>query len=204
METPYAITVAPRSSQSQHVAVNETPLRPDALVDAARVQNPPTDTINSVASDMTTSPAPVPAWSSATKCLASRAPHFEHTEDANESACVKVAPSSSTLRVVNAADIAGWSDGDTFSSAVTGITPGRVIVLDISPMVQIVLGRFFRQSACWVKPWPRPLDPSHAGHQRKRPRQLLRHPLQQNRQRFPHRPIHASSERGDFKFKLGI
>ncbi|MCX7358004.1 MAG: hypothetical protein NT015_07675 [Alphaproteobacteria bacterium] len=70
----------------------------------------------------------------------------------NQSAWVKAAPSTTTLRVTDAAAIASWTNGETIQLGdPTGVTPNRVIALDISPMMQTVLGRVFRQSGVLLK-----------------------------------------------------
>ena len=64
----------------------------------------------------------------------------------------RVAPSSTTLQVLDAASIAAWTNGETIQLGdPTTATPGRVIALDISPMMQAVLGRVFRQSGVLLK-----------------------------------------------------
>lgn len=48
--------------------------------------------------------------------------------------------------------MSGWTNGETIQLGdPTGVTPNRVIALDISPMLQAVLGRVFRQSGVLTK-----------------------------------------------------
>jgi len=54
--------------------------------------------------------------------------------------------------VLDAAAIATWSAADAIQLGdPTTIIPGRVIALDISPMMQTVLGRVFRQKGLLLK-----------------------------------------------------
>ncbi len=123
-------------------------------IDATRVQNPRTATIGGIASDVIT-------LSTATAGL-----FFNHSMMANvchvriwntsktpnESAWVKAQPAGNQLQVLNAAAIAGWANGETIQICdPTGVTPNRVIAIDISPMMQAVLGRVFRQSGVLLK-----------------------------------------------------
>jgi hypothetical protein len=70
----------------------------------------------------------------------------------NQSAWVQSAPSSTQVRVLDAAAIAGWTNGETIQIGdPTDQTPGRVIALDISQMMQTVLGRVFRQRGVMLR-----------------------------------------------------
>ena len=63
-----------------------------------------------------------------------------------QSAWVKARPSTTTLQVLDASAIATWSNGETIQLGdPTDITPNRFVALDISPMLQAVLGRVFPQ-----------------------------------------------------------
>ncbi|MGE0532797.1 MAG: hypothetical protein AB7P35_15925 [Hyphomonadaceae bacterium] len=54
--------------------------------------------------------------------------------------------------MLDAAAIVGWANGETIQIGdPTYVTPNRVIALDISPMMQTVLGRVFRQSGVLLK-----------------------------------------------------
>lgn len=122
-------------------------------IDTARVQNPRTDTISGVASDIITlTSANAGLIFSSQMAGVSYARIWNTSKTPNQSAWVQAAPSTTTLRVVDAAAIAGWSNGETIQLGdPTGVTPGRVIALDISPMMQTVLGRVFRQSGVLLK-----------------------------------------------------
>lgn len=122
-------------------------------IDPARVQNPRTDTISSVASDIITlTSANAGLTFGAQMAGVSYARIWNTSKTPNQSAWVKAAPSTTTLRVVDPAAIAGWTNGETIQLGdPTGVIPGRVIALDISPMMQTVLGRVFRQSAVLLK-----------------------------------------------------
>jgi hypothetical protein len=70
----------------------------------------------------------------------------------NQSAWVKAQPAADQLQVLTASDISGWANGETIQVGdPTTITPNRCIALDISPMMQNVLGAVFRQSGIMVK-----------------------------------------------------
>jgi hypothetical protein len=74
------------------------------------------------------------------------------TKDPDESAWVKASPASDQLQVLDAGSIAGWSNGDAIQIGdPTDVTPNRCIAFDISPMMQAVLGRVFRQSGVLCK-----------------------------------------------------
>lgn len=122
-------------------------------LDATRAQNPRTATIGSIATDtITLSTATSNVFFGAFMAGVSYVRIWNTTKTPDQSAWVKAAPSSSTLQVVDAAAIAGWSNGDTIQIGdPTDQTPGRVIALDISPMMQTVLGRVFRQSGVLLK-----------------------------------------------------
>ena len=122
-------------------------------IDAARVQNPRTATISSIATDtLTLSTATSNVFFGVFMAGVSYIRIWNTTKTPHEFAWVKAAPSSSTLQIVDAAAIAGWSNGDTIQIGdPTDQTPGRVIALDISPMMQTVLGRVFRQPGVLLK-----------------------------------------------------
>ncbi len=64
-----------------------------------------------------------------------------------EPAWLMAAPSSTTIKVVDSAAIAGWTNGETLRLGdPAGIAPTASFALDISPMLQNVLGAVFRQS----------------------------------------------------------
>ena len=70
----------------------------------------------------------------------------------DESAWVKARPASNQLQVLDSADISGWASTETIEVGdPTGETLGRVIALDISPMLGTILGAVFRQSGILCK-----------------------------------------------------
>lgn len=65
----------------------------------------------------------------------------------NEPAWVKASASDSTLIVLDAASVASWLSGHTIQIGdPTEITPGRVMALDISPMLNALFGTVFPQA----------------------------------------------------------
>lgn len=117
-------------------------------IDTARVQNPRTATISAVSTDtitLTTTDAGL--MFGALMAGVSYVRLWNTSKTPNQSAWVKASPASNQLRVVDAATLSGWSNGETIQLGdPTGVTPNRVIAMDISPMMQTVLGRVFRQS----------------------------------------------------------
>ncbi len=122
-------------------------------IDPARTQNPRTDTISGIASDtITLTSANAGLIFGAQMAGVAYARIWNTSKTPNQSAWVKAAPSTTTLQVIDAAAIAGWSASETIQLGdPTGVTPNRVIALDISPMMQTVLGRVFRQSGVLLK-----------------------------------------------------
>lgn len=121
--------------------------------DDVRAQNPRTAAIASIAGDtITLSTAAASLFFHAFMAGVSYVRIWNTSKTPNEQAWVKAAPSSTTLQVLHSAAIAGWSTGETIQIGDPGaVTPGRVIALDISPMMQSVLGRVFRQSGVLLK-----------------------------------------------------
>jgi len=67
-------------------------------------------------------------------------------------AWVKWDPAVNQLQVTNAADVVGWLSGDTIQIGdPTSVTPIRSIAIDISPMMQNMLGAVFPQSGIVLK-----------------------------------------------------
>jgi hypothetical protein len=122
-------------------------------IDTARVQNPRTETISAIAADtITLASATAGLFFGAAMTDVSYVRVWNISKTPNQSAWVKAAPSATTLEVIDAAAIAAWSNGDTIQIGdPTDQTPGRVIALDISPMMQTVLGRVFRQKGVQLK-----------------------------------------------------
>lgn len=122
-------------------------------IDTARVQNPRTATVSSISTDTITLSSSISGlFFGAIMTGVSYARIWNMSKTPVQPAWVKAAPSSSTLQVINAAAISTWTNGDTIQLGdPTTETPGRVIALDISPMMQAVLGRVFRQTAVLLK-----------------------------------------------------
>lgn len=122
-------------------------------LETPRVQNPRTATISSISSDtITISTATSALFFAALMAGVSYVRIWNTSKTPNQSAWVKAAPSSTTLQVVSAAALSGWTNGETIQIGdPTGVIPGRVIAVDISPMMQAVLGRVFRQSGVLLK-----------------------------------------------------
>ncbi|HEV7253777.1 MAG TPA: DUF2793 domain-containing protein [Mesorhizobium sp.] len=121
--------------------------------DASRSQNPRTTTLGAVADDMLT-------------LAANDAPLFFHTfmegvsyvrvwnvsKTPLQSAWVRASPAVNRLQVLSSAGIAGWTAGETIQVGdPTTAMPGRVVALDISPMLQNVLGAVFPQRGILCK-----------------------------------------------------
>lgn len=121
--------------------------------DDARAQNPRAASIAAIAGDtITLSTATASLFFHAFMAGVSYVRIWNTSKTPNEPAWVKAAPSSTTLQVIDAAAIAGWANGETIQIGdPTTVTPNRVIALDISPMLQTVLGRVFRQSGVLLK-----------------------------------------------------
>lgn len=117
-------------------------------IDATRVQNPRAATISAIASDtitLTTTDAGL--FFGANMTGVSYARIWNTSKTPNQPAWVKQAPASNQLKVLDAAALSGWAAGETVQIGdPTSITPNRFIALDISPMMQSVLGRVFRQA----------------------------------------------------------
>ncbi|TPW30639.1 DUF2793 domain-containing protein [Pararhizobium mangrovi] len=68
------------------------------------------------------------------------------------SAWIEAAPTDKTLRATSAADLSGWSAGDTLQIGdPKDIAPRRGISVDIAPMMQRTFGATFRQSGLLLK-----------------------------------------------------
>lgn len=123
-------------------------------LDAARDQNPRTATIGAVSGDVITLTAAVAGlfFNHASMAGVSYVRIWNTTKDPDESAWVRASPASNQLQVLEAAAIAGWANGDTIQIGdPTDVTPNRCIALDISPMMQAVLGSVFRQAGVLCK-----------------------------------------------------
>ncbi|MBC7768855.1 MAG: DUF2793 domain-containing protein [Phycisphaerales bacterium] len=122
-------------------------------IDTARTQNPRVATISAVAGDtITLTTAESGLLFGALMAGVCYARIWNTSKTPDESAWVVAAPASNQLQVLDAAAISGWSASDTIQLGdPTDQTPGRVIALDISPMMQATLGRVFRQKGVQLK-----------------------------------------------------
>jgi hypothetical protein len=123
-------------------------------IDAARVQNPRSAAVSAIASDLITLASADAGlfFNQAYMAGVSYVRIWNMSKTPNQPAWVKASPAANQLQVLDAAAIAGWAGGDTIQIGdPTDVTPGRVIALDISPMMQAVLGRVFRQKGVLVK-----------------------------------------------------
>lgn len=123
-------------------------------IDAARAQNPRTAAIASVAGDVVTLATPDAGlfFNDTMMAGVSCVRIWNTSKTPNESAWVKAQPAGDQLQVTDPAHIAGWSAAETIQIGdPASQTPGRVIALDISPMMQNVLGRVFRQAGVQLK-----------------------------------------------------
>jgi hypothetical protein len=123
-------------------------------IDTARVQNPRAATISSIAGDVITLGAAEAGLFFTQSYMAgvAYARIWNISKTPNQPAWVKASPAADQLQVLDAAAIAGWSSSETIQIGdPTDQTPGRVIALDISPMMQTVLGRVFRQKGVLLK-----------------------------------------------------
>jgi hypothetical protein len=122
-------------------------------IDTARAQNPRIATISAIATDtitLTTSDAGL--FFATAMAGVSFVRVWNTSKTPNQSAWVKASPASNQLRVIDAAALSGWTNGETIQIGdPTSVTPNRFIAIDISPMMQAVLGRVFRQSGVICK-----------------------------------------------------
>jgi hypothetical protein len=123
-------------------------------IETTRVQNPRTASISSISGDtitLTTSDAGL-FFNHALMANVSYVRIWNTTKSPDQSAWVKAQPAANQLQVVSAAGLSGWGAGETIQIGdPTDQTPNRCIALDISPMMQTVLGRVFRQSGVLSK-----------------------------------------------------
>jgi hypothetical protein len=122
-------------------------------IDTARIQNPRMATVAAISGDtVTLTTADAGLMFGALMAGVCYARIWNTSKTPNQAAWVKASPASNQLRVVDAAAIGTWSNGETLQLGdPTGVTPNRVIALDISPMMQAVLGRVFRQSGVLLR-----------------------------------------------------
>jgi hypothetical protein len=123
-------------------------------IDSNSAQNPRNATIASLSDDVITLTQDIAEtiFSNAKMAGVSFLRIWNVSKSPNESAWVKAQPAADQVQVRVATDIAGWSAGDTIQAGdPTTEQPGRVIALDISPMMQAVLGTVFRQTGVMAK-----------------------------------------------------
>lgn len=123
-------------------------------IDTTRAQNPRTAAISARSGDLitlTTADAGL-FFNQALMANVSYVRIWNTSKTPNESAWIKAQPAGNQVQVVDSAAIATWSAGETIQIGdPTGVTPNRFVALDISPMLQSVLGRVFRQSGALCK-----------------------------------------------------
>lgn len=123
-------------------------------IDTPRVQNPRSAAIASVSGDVITLATPDAGLFFTQIYMAgvAYARIWNLSKTPNQPAWVKASPAADQLQVLDAAAVASWSASDTIQIGdPTDQMPGRVIALDISPMMQAVLGRTFRQKGVLLK-----------------------------------------------------
>jgi hypothetical protein len=123
-------------------------------IDTPRVQNPRSAAIASVSGDVITLATPDAGLFFTQIYMAgvAYARIWNLSKTPNQPAWVKASPATDQLQVLDAAAVASWSASDTIQIGdPTDQMPGRVIALDISPMMQAVLGRTFRQKGVLLK-----------------------------------------------------
>jgi hypothetical protein len=114
-------------------------------IDTARVQNPRTATLSSVAGDVLTLSSAVAGLFFRQSLMAGVSYVRIWNTTKSQSAWVKAQPSTTTLQVTSASDVSTWANGDTIRLG-EGTSNGSGIAIDISPMMQAILGTTFRQS----------------------------------------------------------
>ncbi len=127
--------------------------------DLVRAQNPRTDVISNVAADIITLPVANAAqyfFDEDRMAGVSWLRVWNMSKSPAESAWVRAVPdwagARQQLQVTDADDIIGWISGETLQLGdPEEITPGRVIALDISPMLQNVFGKVFPQKGIYCK-----------------------------------------------------
>jgi len=118
--------------------------------DIARSDNPRTATISSVSGDtitITTTDSEIFGRFTGRMANCAYVRIWNASKTPEQSAWLLAAPTTATLKVVDPAAIAGWSNGETIRLGdPSTIAPTASFALDISPMLQNVLGAVFRQS----------------------------------------------------------
>lgn len=119
----------------------------------SRFKNPRTAVVSSVSGDtITLTTASADLFFNAIMAGVSYVRIWNVSKTPNHSAWVKAIPNTSNLQVLSASDISGWANGETVQIGdPTSVTPNRVIAIDISQMLQNVLGAVFPQKAVLMK-----------------------------------------------------
>jgi hypothetical protein len=123
-------------------------------IDGSCGQNPRTATIGSIAGDVIALTTAIAGTFFSNTYMAGVAyvRIWNVSKTPEQSAWVKAQPAGDQLQVTDAADLAGWLSGETIQvGEPTSVTPGRVVALDISPMMQNVLGAVLPQKGIMVK-----------------------------------------------------
>ncbi len=123
--------------------------------DAARSGNPRISVISSISSDvitLTTSDADKifrQSWMAGVSYVRV----WNTSKTPEESAWVKASPGTTQLQVTDSADITSWANGETLQlgEPLVGQITTNVVAVDISPMMQTMLGAVFRQAGLLVK-----------------------------------------------------
>ena len=122
--------------------------------DTTRGQNPHTAVISAISADvitLTTADAGF-YFDNARMVGVSYVRIWNTSKSPDQSAWIKATTANNKLQVVDGADLTGWVNGETIQVGdPLSVTPNRVIALDISPMLQNVLGAVFRQSGIMCK-----------------------------------------------------
>jgi hypothetical protein len=115
--------------------------------DAPRSANPRTATIGSVSGNIITLSTATAGlfFNHALMAGVSMVRVWNTSKTPNQSAWVKAQPSGTTLEVLSAASISAWANGETLQLGEPG-NATRPVAVDISPMLQTILGTVFRQS----------------------------------------------------------
>ena len=123
-------------------------------INTARSQGPRTYTIAAIAGDMITLSAASTAEIFEDSFMAgvSLLRVWNLSRSPEEPAWVKSAPTGTDLQVSDAADLSGWSAGDTLQVGdPASVMPYRGLTLDISPMIQVLFGTVFPQAGLLLK-----------------------------------------------------
>lgn len=122
-------------------------------IDTARAQNPRTAIISATSGDVITlTTADAGLFFGTLMAGVSYVRIWNTSKTPAEPAWIKARPAGDQLQVLDAAAIAAWSNGETIQIGdPTTETPNRCIALDISPMMQSVLGRVVRQAGVLAK-----------------------------------------------------